>query len=435
MLRLNLNYSFALWFNTRSWRRTNLVLTRQFNLIKMVTDTSLFPQFLFVLEPQPFFSVPSLASRGTTCWLATKNGKKDYVVKDSWRLSERSSEGALLNHAKSLGVQGIAEYVGHEDIRVNGSVDNIFNDVLKGIDHGDNVSDWILRDLDDSPLQTSTKHQSDTLNTQTSTDSTSVTENVPGQISNILNTSGKAKSVQKQSLPMGSPDLPSKSQKNTANLQDRIHTRLITRCGKSIEEFASIEQLLEALRDAIRGHQSLYVTGKILHRDISINNVMIATGERPDGFKGFLIDLDMAMSTDLAGDRKVGHRRTGTLEFMSLNWNEPKRRNMEPTPIDCWSRPDYNDAFKMKTHLMTNLRRFEEGLNGVTTGMGSLKQLLRNLRRLIRPLDTELELGPPETDAEKLYREVINAFDRAITDERKSNDGARKTRSGMVYKH
>ncbi|KAL7276896.1 hypothetical protein RUND412_000088 [Rhizina undulata] len=158
----------------------------------------------FVLEPQSFFSIPSISSRGTTCWLATKNGKKDYV-----------------------------EY------KVNGIVDNIFNNILKGIDHGDNLSDWILRDLDGLSLQTSTKQ-----NAQSK-------ENILGQISNTLNTSRKAESGQSlHSVPMGSPDLPCKSQKNTASLQDRIHTRLINRCGKRIEEFKSVEELLEALREA-----------------------------------------------------------------------------------------------------------------------------------------------------------------------------------------
>ncbi|KAL7268345.1 hypothetical protein RUND412_009035 [Rhizina undulata] len=409
----------------------------------------------FVLEPQPFFSIPSIASRTTTCWLTTKDGKREYLVKDSWRLSERSCEGAFLKHATGLGVQGIAEYVGHEDIQVNGNVDNIFNNVLKGIDHGDNDSDWILKTIDGFPLKTSTKHQSDTSNTQNK-------ENVPGKKPNSLSTSRKVESVQKYSLPIDSPALPSKPQKSTASLQDRIHTRLITRSGKRPETFASIVQLLEALRDAIRGHQSLYLTGNILHRDISINNVMIATLELEwrDGFKGNLVDLDMTVSTDLAGDRKVAHHRTGTLEFMSLNvlkggkhtfrddlesffyvllyicfkWNAPKQPKKELTPIDRWSLPDFERVYEKKFTFMTSQSNFVEGLNEMTAEMSGLRSLLRDLRGTIRRMDTEFELGSPEMDAVKLYGEFIDAFNDAIDTQRQRDDGAMVMRSGLLYK-
>ncbi|KAL7276895.1 hypothetical protein RUND412_000087 [Rhizina undulata] len=187
---------------------------------------------------------------------------------------------------------------------------------------------------------------------------------------------------------------------------------------------------------------------------------MIATAERPDGFKGFLIDLDMAVSTDLVGDRKVGHHRTGTLAFMSLNvlkrgqhtfrddlesflyvllyicfkWNGPNQPNKELTPIDCWSRPDFDDVYAMKVAFMFNRSDFEGGLKKMTTEMQSLIPLLEDLRSKIRPWGTEFELGPPETDPGKLYREVISAFDRAITNERQRNADAMKTRSGMAYK-
>lgn len=48
------------------------------------------------------------------------------------------------------------------------------------------------------------------------------------------------------------------------------------------------------MRDAIKAHQSLYTTGNILHRDISSNNIIITGPEVADGFKGMLIDLDLA---------------------------------------------------------------------------------------------------------------------------------------------
>ncbi|KAM3086231.1 hypothetical protein ACMFMF_000183 [Clarireedia jacksonii] len=38
--------------------------------------------------------------------------------------------------------------------------------------------------------------------------------------------------------------------------------------GRPLYEYQSVRELLEALRDAIRGHRSLFEDGKILHRDI-----------------------------------------------------------------------------------------------------------------------------------------------------------------------
>ncbi|TGZ81933.1 hypothetical protein EX30DRAFT_371135 [Ascodesmis nigricans] len=74
------------------------------------------------------------------------------------------------------------------------------------------------------------------------------------------------------------------------------------------------------MRDAIRGHRSLLTNAGILHRDISINNIMMTdpSHPRPDGFHVFLIDLDLAVQ---AGRKKASAApdRTGTYEFLSLD--------------------------------------------------------------------------------------------------------------------
>ena len=99
----------------------------------------------------------------------------------------------------------------------------------------------------------------------------------------------------------------------------KCHNRVATRTmmksyGKSIEYFASVLQVLCAIRDAIAGsflflparlapgaltsfsgHQRLLSDDlKILHRDISHNNILIGAKGSGDGNRGILIDLDMA---------------------------------------------------------------------------------------------------------------------------------------------
>ena len=61
------------------------------------------------------------------------------------------------------------------------------------------------------------------------------------------------------------------------------------------------------------GHQNLLQQKKILHRDISIGNVLITEDEN----EGFLIDLDHAVRVDREG-ASGAKGRTGTKVFMSI---------------------------------------------------------------------------------------------------------------------
>src|SRR5262249_40768077 len=103
-------------------------------------------------------------------------------------------------------------------------------------------------------------------------------------------------------LPVGETPLP-----------NRIHTRIVVSTfGRPIKKFCDATQLLVVLRDAIEGHWQLFHVANILHRDISINNIMIG----PDG-NGFLIDLDYAVYVDTDREPQSPHR-TGTFPFMSI---------------------------------------------------------------------------------------------------------------------
>jgi hypothetical protein len=58
--------------------------------------------------------------------------------------------------------------------------------------------------------------------------------------------------------------------------------------GRPISKFDSVKQFLEACRDFIKAHQSLLNEGRILHRDISENNVIITDGGGEGDPKGML---------------------------------------------------------------------------------------------------------------------------------------------------
>ncbi|XP_044714552.1 uncharacterized protein HRG_11906 [Hirsutella rhossiliensis] len=83
-------------------------------------------------------------------------------------------------------------------------------------------------------------------------------------------------------LPSAVGSTGTASHKRKSSSDNTIYSCLVVSpAGRVISDFKSIRELLESLRDAIRAHQSLYVTGNILHRDISSNNVIIADAKKP----------------------------------------------------------------------------------------------------------------------------------------------------------
>jgi serine/threonine protein kinase len=108
---------------------------------------------------------------------------------------------------------------------------------------------------------------------------------------------------------------PTKANSNT--LPNRVHRRVILRdYGKPIYKASSRAGLLAALEGCIEGHESLRKAG-LLHRDISINNLMINEDDDNPSWPSFLIDLDLAIKEQR--EATSGARgKTGTRAFMAI---------------------------------------------------------------------------------------------------------------------
>ncbi|KAJ2913150.1 hypothetical protein MD484_g7248, partial [Candolleomyces efflorescens] len=79
------------------------------------------------------------------------------------------------------------------------------------------------------------------------------------------------------------------------SFRDRIATRLIVDTdGRSIKNFKSVMELLCALRDAIAAHKELYMK-KTLHRDITLDNILLGKPGAVKGERGMLMGLDLAI--------------------------------------------------------------------------------------------------------------------------------------------
>lgn len=346
------------------------------------------PSQCIELKPSAFFSASGMAARGTTCWEARLAGETEfnYVCKDAWRGDKYTSEGLLLQEAHRAGVEGIAEYISHEDVNIQSVLDDISGHIMKGLKVGDPLN---LR---------------------------------PGQF--------------------GSPGQP----KGGLHAFDRIHTRLVTSKGLPIYQFRSNLELLEAFRGAIAGHRSLLRYG-ILHRDISLYNLMITLQPRQDGYKGFLIDLDLAvrigsernpasehrpgnfgrMAIGVLGDETHTYRHDLESFFHLLVWIAvhylPGGSPVVPetTMFDDWMGPTHAEAAMAKKKCM-NPAGFEQVLAHFTESAAELKPLARRLRKILFPWKrkrsfpwrkTELFTGTAP-NPEPVYLAFLTAFDAAI---------------------
>ncbi|RPD57224.1 hypothetical protein L226DRAFT_572563 [Lentinus tigrinus ALCF2SS1-7] len=94
----------------------------------------------------------------------------------------------------------------------------------------------------------------------------------------------------------------------------RIHYRLGTKeIGLPLEEFKNFRELSMVFYDAITAHFEAWTKAKVLHRDISVGNILIDPVTR----KGILIDWDLCRLEWELGMGPTEPDRTGTWEFRS----------------------------------------------------------------------------------------------------------------------
>ncbi|EJT69172.1 hypothetical protein GGTG_13281 [Gaeumannomyces tritici R3-111a-1] len=237
-----------------------------------------------------------IAGRATTCWKAYREEDPDalFVVKDSWQYVERDEEGGLLREATSKGAVHVARYYHHETVRVWNIDDDVRNNVRKALDV--------------------TKAANYRQNTSRRSPSTSTAG--PSRVGRSSSIAGAKRSSYETGAflpPSKRPCSTSPTKAGSDALPNRIHRRVIlSDWGIPVYEAGSREALLAALADCIEGHESLRQEAGLLHRDISIGNLMVS---KDNG--GFLIDLDLAVKEQrISASGAKG--KTGTRAFMAI---------------------------------------------------------------------------------------------------------------------
>ncbi|TFK23561.1 hypothetical protein FA15DRAFT_567536, partial [Coprinopsis marcescibilis] len=104
----------------------------------------------------------------------------------------------------------------------------------------------------------------------------------------------------------------------TGTFMNRTKSRItMKKYGPTVENFRSVREVLWALHDALDGHRGL-IEERILHWDISVNNILLRTFGAMEGWRGVLIDLDVAVRLSSLRTHAADHR-TGTRIFQSLS--------------------------------------------------------------------------------------------------------------------
>ncbi|KZT22806.1 hypothetical protein NEOLEDRAFT_1031523, partial [Neolentinus lepideus HHB14362 ss-1] len=116
---------------------------------------------------------------------------------------------------------------------------------------------------------------------------------------------------------------PVKDPRKRRHMECRLHRRLVLEpFGVPIEWFRTKKELIRGFMDVIRAHKDLLDKAGVIHRDISIHNIMLieAIEDGDQHRKGLLIDLDYATDYPEPANRQTGMaERTGTLPFMAVD--------------------------------------------------------------------------------------------------------------------
>ncbi|KAM0245194.1 hypothetical protein ACHAP5_005587 [Fusarium lateritium] len=211
--------------------------------------------------------------------------------------------------------------------------------------------------------------------------------------------------------------------------------------ARDLENYHSTAELMECFRDAIKGHYNLYKYGNILHRDVSVGNIMITNDDKnnPDAPRGILIDLDGSMDLDI--EQKKPYNLQGTKAFMAIDVSRPPHdhilhtyrhdlesffyvflylavcRNRElpkTSRLRRWmdGKENWVEVGSMKREDMSDNANFAAIVSEFGPSFKDLEGLANDLRRLLFFPDDRFFVGTKteEEDINKLYNELINTF-------------------------
>ncbi|KAM0289871.1 hypothetical protein ACHAO9_005757 [Fusarium lateritium] len=211
--------------------------------------------------------------------------------------------------------------------------------------------------------------------------------------------------------------------------------------ARDLEDYHSTAELMQCFRDAIKGHYNLYKYGKILHRDVSVGNIMITNYDKnnPDAPRGILIDLDGSL--DLKIEQKKPYNLQGTKAFMAIDISRPPhdhilhtyrhdlesffyvflylavcrdKRLPKTSRLMRWmdGKKNWVEVGSMKREDMSDDAKFTAIVGEFGPSFKDFEGLANELRRILFYPDDEFFVGTKteKKDINKLYHGLIDAF-------------------------
>ncbi|KUJ07375.1 uncharacterized protein LY89DRAFT_601458 [Mollisia scopiformis] len=227
---------------------------------------------------------------------------------------------------------------------------------------------------------------------------------------------------------------PTKAGSNA--LPNRVHRRVILRdYGEPIYKASSRVALLTALEGCIEGHESLHKAG-FLHRDISINNLIINEDEKNLSWPSFLIGLDLGIK-ESRKEASGAKSKTGTRAFIAIgalcggqhsfmhdlesffwvlfwiciHYDGPSQERVVPE-FDKWNYVDMEELAKQKLGTVGEEAIFMKTItDNFTSYFEPLIPWVNRLRKIVFPRDR-----PQEQEDESLYPRMKGILREACED-------------------
>ncbi|KAI0089087.1 hypothetical protein BDY19DRAFT_906019 [Irpex rosettiformis] len=102
---------------------------------------------------------------------------------------------------------------------------------------------------------------------------------------------------------------------------EREHCRIaLKEFARPLEDYEDSKGLITIVSHALEGHDDAWNKAKILHRDISVNNIMFVVSQDEETTRemnGILIDWDLCKERDELNNNRTQNGRSGTWAFMS----------------------------------------------------------------------------------------------------------------------
>ncbi|OSD00263.1 hypothetical protein PYCCODRAFT_1393929 [Trametes coccinea BRFM310] len=231
------------------------------------------------LVGKPTFSAPGVIGRGTRGYIGlsiSDPGTPFVYLKDCWRVvHDRSQlEGDILSYLNKKGVSNVPTALYHGDVGTQRTLSQTFWTSLNP-KRGAKPAERSPQDSSDVAAQGTPKQST-------------------------------KESVKKDKCP----------------LKTHQHYRLVVReVGLPLKAFPTGDILVASIADAMRAHEEAFNIARVMHRDISVGNILILPGSDGimSGYRGLLADWELSKHRDEEGKDPRHPDRTGTWQFMSVH--------------------------------------------------------------------------------------------------------------------